>query len=109
MQRTGVAAATGAIVASLATLTCCLPAGLLAAAGLASLAAVFQLGQPWLLALSFGFLGIGFAQVIRAKRCGRPSSRVVLALLGVATAVVIVVALFPQVIAAWVADWGNWE
>ena len=100
--------AIGAIASSLATLVCCLPVGLLGAAGGSAIAAfLFQTGRPWLLLLSFAFLGVGFTQMYRARRCGRKASRPAVILLSVALAVVLLIALFPQVIAGFLADWGN--
>ena len=109
-ERNGIFAAVGAIGSSLATLACCLPVGLLGAAGVtASLAAVAQAGRPWLRGLSFVFLSVGFAQAWRAKRCGAKPNRLAMALLVVAGVVVLLVALFPQLIAGWLADLGSGE
>lgn len=105
--RGGILAALGAMGSSLATLLCCLPAGFLGAAGLATLAATMQAGQPWLLGLSFLLLGAGFIQAWRAKRCGMRPNRIALALLVVAGIIVVLVAFFPQVIAGWLADAGS--
>lgn len=94
----------GAIVASLLTLTCCLPLPFLGAAGLAG-ASVFLAGaRPWLLGLSIILLGAGFFQVYRGLRCRARQSRAAIALLGLATLVVVLLLLFPQVIASVLAD-----
>ncbi len=110
MQRSVVGAASGAIVTSLATLVCCLPVGLLGAAGGSAVAAfVFDAGRPWMLGLSLGFLALGFAQAYRAKRCGAKPNRLALGLLAVAVVIVVLAAIFPQVIAGFFADYGSWK
>ena len=109
-ERNGIFAAVGAIGSSLATLACCLPVGLLGAAGLAATAAgAFNAGRPWLLGLSFVFLSVGFAQAWQAKRCGVKPNPWVIGMLGVALGIVLLVALFPQLIAGWLADLGSGE
>lgn len=105
MQRGVVAASGGAIATALATVACCLPTGMLAAAGLTGVASLPAGGHRWLLALSFVFLGAGAVQAYRANRCGTKPGRLVLTVLGIAAAVVLLVALFPQVIAGFLADY----
>lgn len=110
MQRSVVGAASGAIVTSLATLVCCLPAGLLGAAGGSAVAAfLFDAGRPWMLGLSLGFLALGFVQAYRAKRCGAKPNRWALGLLVFALLMVMLAAIFPQVIAGFFADYGSWK
>lgn len=94
----------GAILASLLTLGCCLPLPFLGAAGLAG-AFVFVAGaRPWLLALSVILLGAGFFQVYRGIRCRTRQSKTAIALLSLSTLVVVLLLLFPQVIASVLAD-----
>ena len=94
----------GAILASLLTLGCCLPLPFLGAAGLAG-ASVFVAGaRPWLLALSVILLGAGFFQVYRGIRCRTRQSKTAIALLSLSTLVVVLLLLFPQVIASVLAD-----
>jgi hypothetical protein len=94
----------GAILTSLLTLGCCLPLPFLGAAGLAS-ASVFLAGaRPWLLGLSVILLGAGFYQVYRGMRCRARQSKTAIALLSLATLVVVLLLLFPQVIASVLAD-----
>jgi hypothetical protein len=78
---------------------------MLAAAGFTGVASLLAGGHRWLLGLSFVFLGAGAAQTWRAKRCGVKSSPIVLGLLILAGAVVLLVTLFPQVIAGFLADY----
>lgn len=97
-------ASLGAMFASLVTLACCLPLPFLGAAGIAG-ASVFLAGaRPWLLGISVILLGAGFFQVYRGMRCRTRQSKTAIALLGVATTVVVLLLLFPQVIASILAD-----
>ena len=94
----------GAILTSLLTLGCCLPLPFLGAAGLAG-ASVFLAGaRPWLLGLSVILLGAGFCQVYRGMRCRARQSKTAIVLLSLATLVVVLLLLFPQVIASVLAD-----
>jgi hypothetical protein len=94
----------GAILTSLLTLGCCLPLPFLGAAGLAW-ASVFLAGaRPWLLGLSVILLGAGFYQVYRGMRCRARQSKTAIVLLSLATLVVVLLLLFPQVIASVLAD-----
>src|SRR3984957_5058270 len=94
----------GAIATSLLTLGCCLPLPFLGAAGLASASVYFAAARPWLLGLSLILLGAGFFQVYRGLRCRMRQSKIAIGLLGFATFVVILLLLFPQVIANVLAD-----
>jgi hypothetical protein len=97
-------ASLGAMLASLLTLVCCLPLPFLGAAGIAG-ASVFLAGaRPWLLGFSVILLGLGFFQVYRGVRCRARQSKAAIALLSLATFVVILLLLFPQVIAGVLAD-----
>jgi hypothetical protein len=94
----------GAMITSLVTLGCCLPLPFLGAAGVAG-ASVFLAGaRPWLLGLSIVLLGAGFFQVYLGMRCRSRQSKTAIALLGLATLVVVLLLLFPQVIASVLAD-----
>jgi hypothetical protein len=94
----------GAMLASLLTLSCCLPLPFLGAAGIAG-ASVFLAGaRPWLLAFSIILLGLGFFQVYRGMRCRARQSKTAIALLGLATIVVVLLLLFPKVIASVLAN-----
>jgi hypothetical protein len=94
----------GAILTSLLTLGCCLPLPFLGAAGFAG-ASVFLVGaRPWLLGLSIILLGAGFYQVYRGMRCRTRQSKTAIALLSLATLVVVLLLLFPQVVASVLAD-----
>jgi hypothetical protein len=97
-------ASLGALLTSLLTLGCCLPLPFLGAAGIAG-ASVFLAGaRPWLLGISVILLGLGFFQVYRGMRCQARQSKTAIALLSFATIVVVLLLLFPQVIAGVLAD-----
>jgi hypothetical protein len=96
-----VAAAFGA----LASLVCCLPFGIAAAAALAGAGALLSPVRPWLLGASAVFLGVGVYQVYFSSQVCRRRSTSSVVVLWLAAAVVVGVALFPQLLAAALADW----
>lgn len=100
----GAAAPVAAILSAVATIGCCLPLGFLGALGAAGAGVLFTSLRPWLLGLSVILLGVGFFQYFRATRCGVKQSALGVVLLWVATVVVLALALFPQPIAAFLAD-----
>jgi hypothetical protein len=97
-------ASVGAILSSLLTLSCCLPLPFLGAAGVAGASVFLGRTRPWLLALSIILLGLGFFQVYRGVRCRARQSKTAIALLALATIVMVLLLLFPQVIASVLAD-----
>jgi type IV secretory pathway TrbL component len=97
-------ASVGAILSSLLTLGCCLPLPFLGAAGVAGASVFLGRARPWLLALSIILLGLGFFQVYRGVRCRARQSKTAIALLALATIVMALLLLFPQVIASVLAD-----
>ncbi|MGH9864305.1 MAG: hypothetical protein ACRD4H_02700 [Candidatus Acidiferrales bacterium] len=103
MNRVKWASPVVAVTASLATLGCCLPIGFLAAIGVAGAGAYFANLRPWLLALSVVFLGLGFYQQYRGAQCGLRRSRMSVILLWTAAAIVVLVILFPQLLAGFLA------
>ncbi len=103
-QATGASASVAAIISSIATIGCCLPFGFAAAMGAGAASAFVTTLRPWFLGLSIVLLGFGFWQQHRAKACavrGRLLSNV---LLWAAVVVVLGMILFPQEIAAFIAD-----
>ncbi len=91
-----------AVVAALSTLACCVPLGFLGA-GLASMSVWVQPLRPWLLGASVALLCLGCVQLyFRKSACVRRST-VSLVLFWLAVAVVVLVILFPQVIASVIA------
>lgn len=109
-QGTGVSASLAAIVSSLATISCCLPIGFAAALGVGAASAFFATLRPWLLGLSVVLLGLGFWQQYRAKQCGLRRRTLGSVVLWTAVVVVSGMILFPQEIAAFIADrlGGTW-
>jgi hypothetical protein len=97
-------ASLGAVLTSLLTLGCCLPLPFLGAVGIAGASAFLAGARPWLLGISIILLGLGFFQVYRGMRCRTRQSKTSIALLGLATLVVVLLLLFPQVIASVLAD-----
>ena len=94
-----------AAATALATLACCLPVGIAAAAATASLAAVVADYRGWFLLASGVLLAVGVVQLKRAQRQCSTRTRGSLAILGISATIVVLVALFPQVIAALIAAW----
>lgn len=97
-----------AAVSALVTLACCLPVGFAAAASVAAVGAFVAPFRPWLIAASVVLLGVGFAQVRRQQRACTTTGRtpwMSIVMLGAASLVVVLVALFPQVLAGLLADW----
>lgn len=93
-----------AIVAALSVLACCLPFGLVGALGLAGLSVRIAPLRPWLLVGSVLLLALGFWQIYRrGRQCNVQRSRLSIALFWVAVVVVLLVTVFPQVIANWLA------
>ncbi len=92
-----------AVIAALSTLACCLPFGFLGAIGLAGASVRLQTARPWLLGGSVVLLVLGFVQLYRRGKQCRKRSRLSVALFWVAAAAVLLIVLFPQVIASLVA------
>ena len=93
-----------ATISALAVLTCCLPWGIGAALGALGLSVVVARFQMWFLALAIVLLVLGLVQVLRKEpRCERPN-KLGIALWSIAAIVVVVIALLPQWVAAWIAS-----
>ena len=104
MKHSEKVAPVAAAASALATLLCCLPAGIAAAAATASLGAAVAPYRSWFLGASAMLLAIGVVQLTRAQRCSTRTSGSK-AILIVSAAIVVLVALFPQVVAGLLADW----
>ena len=94
-----------AAASALATLACCLPLGIAAAVATASLGAVLSEYRPWLLAGSAILLIVGVGQLMRVQRACATRNRGSIVILALSATIVVLVALFPQVVAGLVADW----
>jgi len=103
-QGTGISASLAAILSSVATISCCLPLGFAAALGAGAASAFFTTLRPWLLGLSIALLGLGFWQQHPAKQCSIRGRMLGNVLLWTALVVVLGMILFPQEIAAFIAD-----
>ncbi len=96
-------APTAAIMAALSTLACCVPLGFLGAVGLAGVSVLSERFRPWLLGASILLLCIWLVQLYVRKPACAKRSRSSLILFWAAVVVVILVLLFPQVIASLIA------
>ena len=94
-----------AALTGLATIACCLPMGFAVAAVTASLSMAVAAYQPWLLGASVLLLLVGAVQLRQTqRRCGT-SAYSSLIVFGLSAVIVTLVLLFPDVIAALLADW----
>lgn len=92
-----------AVIAALSTLACCLPFAFLGAVGLAGASVRLQALRPWLLASSGILLVVGFVQLyVRRNQCQKRST-VSIALFWGGAVIVLLVILFPQLIASLIA------
>lgn len=97
-------ASAAAVVAAISALVCCLPFGLVGALGFASVGAWVAPLRPWLLGAAVVLLLIGFWELYyRRNQCDAKRSRVSVALFWFGVIVVILVTIFPQLIANWIA------
>ena len=103
-QGSGISASVGAILSSLASVSCCLPLGFAAALGAGAASAFLTRLRPWLLGLSVVLIGLGFWRQRRATQCAVKGRVVGQVLLWAAVVVVLGMILFPQQIAGFLAD-----
>lgn len=102
MKMTEKGAPVAAIVAALSTLSCCLPLGFLGAVGFAGISPWAREYSRWLLIASTVFLFVGAVQLYFRKSCVKRSTTS-LVLFWTAVVVVVLVTLFPQVLASLIA------
>jgi hypothetical protein len=108
MKHTETVAPAAAALSALMTLVCCFPAGLAAAGATAAIGGLIAPYQSWFLCGSVVLLGIGLVQVARGRHACATDRRVgyvSFALLCVSAIVVLMVTVFPQVVAGILADW----
>ena len=105
MKHTEKIAPVVAALSALATLTCCLPIAFLAGTASASLAIVAGSYRWSFLGASVVLLAVGAVQLVQERRACRPSGAASLGILGVSATIVLIVVLFPQMIAGLLADW----
>lgn len=97
---TGALASIAALGSVLAASSCCLPLlPFMMAAGLAGGSAFLTAARPWLLAASVLFVGFGFYQARRARKCHRRPNLINTVLLWVSAGFVFLSIFFPQVMA----------
>lgn len=92
-----------AVIAALSTLACCLPLSFLGAAGLAGLSVWAQTLRGWFLGIAVILLVVGFVQLYRNRNQCRKRSRLSVILFWVAAAIVVLIILFPQIVASLIA------
>jgi len=104
-SKSTVIASIAALGSVIAASSCCLPLlPFLFAAGAASTSAFVAQFRPYLLVLSVLLIAFGFYKSWRTKQCNCKPSRISTFLLWFSAIVVLVMILFPQVIANLVAD-----
>jgi hypothetical protein len=98
-------AAVGSVIAAM---SCCLPVGsFLFAAGAAGAARILVPFRPWLLGVSMGTLILGFVQAYGRSHCTLRRNPLTVFLLWISAALVLVMLLFPQTIAGFLAGEGK--
>jgi hypothetical protein len=105
MKHTEKIAPVAAALSALATLACCLPIAFAAGTATATLAMVAGTYRWSFLGASVVLLAIGAAQLVQARRACKPRGSTSIVILTFSAAVVLLVVLFPQVIAGLLADW----
>ena len=110
-QGTAISASLGAILSSVATISCCLPLGFAAALGAGAASAFFTTLRTWLLGVSIALIALGFWQQHRARQCAIQGRVLGSVLLWAAVGVVLSMIFFPEEIAAFIADHlgGAWK
>ena len=92
-----------AVLAAFSSLACCLPLGLVGAVGLVGVSVRLQAMRPWLLVGSAVLLVVAFVQLyFRGNQCKRRSPLSV-AIFWIATSIVLLLILFPQIVASILA------
>jgi len=104
-ERGPVFSSIAAIGSLIAATSCCLPLGtFLAAAGAAGAARILAPLRPWLIGLSVLALVFGFVQVHGRSRCSLRRNPFSVLLLWISAVVVLLMLVFPQAIAGFLAD-----
>jgi len=92
-----------AVIAAFSSLACCLPFAFVGATGLLGISTRLQMLRPWLLGASGILLIIGFAQLYLRRNHCKKRSRVSIAIFWIATTIVLLLILFPQIVASILA------
>jgi hypothetical protein len=94
-----------AAVSAVTTLACCLPLGIAAGTAAAGLASVATDYRWWFIGASVAFLVIGAVQVIQQRRACATRGSLSTFVLAASASIVFLVIFFPQLVAAFLADW----
>jgi hypothetical protein len=95
-----------AVAAVVAAFACCVPLGLAGAVGVLSIGLLFDAWQGWFLFGAVSLFALAAVLSFRGRRsCRRTPGRISLTILGLSATVVVLVLLFPQVVAGWIADY----
>jgi bacteriorhodopsin len=105
MKHTEKIAPVAAALSALTTLACCLPIAFAAGTASAGLAMVASTYRWSFLGASVVLLAVGAVQLVQARRACRARGPAPPVFLGVSAAIVLLVVLFPQVVAGLLADW----
>ena len=105
MNHTEKIAPVTAVLAALSTLACCLPVGFAAAAATASLTVVASRYYWWFIGVSMLLLVLGAYQLRHKRQTCAVRSYSSTIVLWASIAIVVMVVLFPQTLAAIIADW----
>ena len=105
MKHSEKVAPVAAAVTALTTQLCCVPLGFAAAVATASLASFVSSYQRWFVAASLSLLGVGLLQLRPARRACRTQSASSVVVFVLSAMVVVLVVLFPQMLASLLADW----
>lgn len=95
-----------AAATALAAFACCVPLGFAGALGVLALSSLFDALQPWFLSVATLLLALSALQLYwRRGTCQRGRRRFSLTVLGLSATIVLLVLLFPQSVAGWIADY----
>jgi hypothetical protein len=92
-------------LSALATLACCLPIAFAAGTATAGLAVVAGSYRWAFLGASVILLALGALELVRARRACRSRGFGSMVILGLSALILLLVLVFPQVIAGLLADW----
>jgi len=105
LQRGTFVSSIAALGSVIAAMSCCLPLGtFLVAAGAAGAGRVLAPLRPWLFGVSIGALILGFVQAYGRSQCSLRRNPATVLLLWFSAVMVLVLLLFPQVVAGFLAD-----
>jgi hypothetical protein len=94
-----------AALSALTTLACCLPIAFAAGTAVASLALVAGTYRWAFLGAAAVLLAVGAVELVRVRRACHSRQAASTVILAASGAIVVLVVLFPQVIASLLADW----